>query len=398
MPIILLYMPKASSIFAIVACILAVIVLVTHLRHKKASLLLTYRSLVLPIWGCVGLCFILALSALWSLAPSETIETTGNFLLILLAFFLTLIAIKSSASSFLSVIYALNSGIILALCLLLFDYVYDGSLVFSFRTLAGNALHHPERVYYNRAVMMLASWSLIMVSFLWLQKKRYSASLLFLLVSLVIATHESQTALISFSVAVFMTLFLYVAPKNAARYSMLFGALVYLFGFPLMLSQPIETLCTKVPVIQNSSSEARLYIWHYSMNEFVGDNPLLGHGVGTSHLLHFDYDEPAIPVPCTQDITTPTFMHHAHNGFIQSMVELGALGWMLYAIFVFILLNNVLYGIRSIPHLLMHSSIIYILVAHQTSYDIWQTWYMSFIMLTFILLAMVKQEVETPEA
>lgn len=81
-------------------------------------------------------------------------------------------------------------------------------------------------------------------------------------------------------------------------------------------------------------------------------------------------------------------IRHLHNGILQIFLELGIIGFLLFASFIWILLGR-LYHLNLDRYQLgvMHGYVTTTLFIFSVSFGVWQTWWLSTIMMLTILLA-----------
>jgi O-antigen ligase len=145
------------------------------------------------------------------------------------------------------------------------------------------------------------------------------------------------------------------------------------------------------------SVAARFYIWKYTADK-VSERPLTGIGIRGTRSLHVD-----IPIDPKKGRQTPYALRpgrHAHNIFLQTWLELGAIGAVL-------LLGVGLAGlweIRTWPATLQTSACALFAVCCAigvTGFDLWQTWLLASLALAWasmLLAARLPALIELPAA
>ena len=107
----------------------------------------------------------------------------------------------------------------------------------------------------------------------------------------------------------------------------------------LNLTQAENNIISRTATIsfntQDGSVNQRLRYYKQGLNHFI-ENPILGVGIGNWKLTSIDYDK--------KNIDGFTIPYHAHNDFIQLLVELGFFGLLFYTLFIFFSVNNLFYN------------------------------------------------------
>jgi len=107
----------------------------------------------------------------------------------------------------------------------------------------------------------------------------------------------------------------------------------------LNLTQAENNIISRTATIsfntQDGSVNQRLRLYKQGLNHFI-ENPILGVGIGNWKLTSIDYDK--------KNIDGFTIPYHAHNDFIQLLVELGFFGLLFYTLFIFFSVNNLFYN------------------------------------------------------
>ena len=106
---------------------------------------------------------------------------------------------------------------------------------------------------------------------------------------------------------------------------------------------------------EDGSVNSRLRYYKQGINHFI-ENPIIGVGIGNWKLFSIDYDK--------NNIDAFIVPYHAHNDFIQLLVELGLLGLIFYILFIFFSVNKLFKNSFFDDHinfLLLGSLLIYLL-------------------------------------
>ncbi|MDA9140223.1 O-antigen ligase family protein, partial [Flavobacteriaceae bacterium] len=102
------------------------------------------------------------------------------------------------------------------------------------------------------------------------------------------------------------------------------------FSINLVISKKGTDIISRASTIRldtnDGSVNQRLRYYQQGLNHFL-ENPLIGVGIGNWKLFSIKYDK--------RDIDGYIVPYHAHNDFIQLLVELGFFGLLFYSLFIF---------------------------------------------------------------
>lgn len=138
------------------------------------------------------------------------------------------------------------------------------------------------------------------------------------------------------------------------------------------------------------SAQARFVIWHNTAAH-IAEAPILGAGVRTGYAEDERRKRGAAPAPETK--TGPTIHRHSHNVYLQTWFELGVVGAALF-------LTAGLAALWAVTRLAAHTQP-YALATFAafsmeiaSSWELWQTWFMSLFALTMIYMALAIRSAE----
>lgn len=136
------------------------------------------------------------------------------------------------------------------------------------------------------------------------------------------------------------------------------------------------------PWLQNSMQH-RIVIWNYTAAQAL-KSPVLGMGAYMTYVQGPKLSEGA--VPSANEHQRPTLSRHAHNVFLQTWVELGAVGAVLLAACGFVIVMAIgRMNERAQPFALATFATAMAMMA--ASYGIWQAWYLALFGLAAVALA-----------
>ncbi len=195
--------------------------------------------------------------------------------------------------------------------------------------------------------------------------------------------HETSKVAIILAAAVFIVAWL--LPRVSIGLVTVAWLGVSLFVVPVAFEASKAGLHTdkRLPV----SARARVILWGYTA-DLVTKNPWLGIGVGSTK--QFDkVHAKTVSIPKGQVYAQRTGKH-AHNAYLQTWFELGAIG----AVFLAGLGLAVLWSIWMLPGNMQPYALATFATAAVTaglSWGMWQTWFMAFFALGFGLMALAAR-------
>ena len=125
----------------------------------------------------------------------------------------------------------------------------------------------------------------------------------------------------------------------------------------------------------------RRVIWSFSKQKVL-ERPLFGHGIFSSRGIGDQYK-----IINYENKILPAIPLHPHNNILQIWLELGAIGIILFYIFLCIFINKI-YQIKKINRqyaAFSLASLFQIFLIGQFSYGFWQTWWISIIFINILI-------------
>lgn len=234
---------------------------------------------------------------------------------------------------------------------------------------------------YNRGVSYLMGMTLPLVAYLWLSNRRWEAIIFVAFLFIPASLTESR--------ATKMALILGILTMGGAQFSpLLVRYVLTLFLFSLLLlpfvvtdiflHHPTWTSCLP------ASWQHRTEIWDY-MSYRIFDRPWLGWGIGSSHLLTYQYPHGADYIFVKQGAG------HPHNVIIQLWVELGIPGLILGFSFALLMLQRASkLPAKFVPYAL--GTWMTILSISLVGYNFWNDSFFAFIAMTVFLYKLLVHE------
>ena len=134
----------------------------------------------------------------------------------------------------------------------------------------------------------------------------------------------------------------------------------------------------------------RRTIWSFT-REKIEDKPIFGYGIFSSRSIGENHE-----VINLYNIKMSAIPLHTHNGILQIWLELGLVGVVLFYLFICMLVKkiynfskeNFYYAAAS------YISLIQTLLIGQLSYGFWQAWWISIIIINFILYSIIFNKIK----
>ena len=334
------FIPNFSSIDRIgnqwfylsIICFLSFIFIIT-----EANLYSNIKSIVFDKTNGFYLIFIIwaLLSITYSFNMTEAIVTFNQYFTIF-ASFITLKILLINISE--------GTRFILKLLLVLLFLEVAMSLIPILVDLEKGTLESRSFTYSGAAANVnITAFSLlyktpILLYFFTIEKRVFLKFIYLLIFSstfLIITILGTRGAFIGMGICLFSYgLYLFKSEKKSINKIKNFGYVILstfiIFSISLGVSAKGEDIISRASTIRldttDGSVNQRLRYYQQGLNHFL-ENPLLGVGIGNWKLFSIEYDK--------QDIDGYIVPYHAHNDFIQLLVELGFLGLLFYSLFIF---------------------------------------------------------------
>jgi O-antigen ligase len=367
-----IFSPASPNLTFSALGILSLLLLILRRDLGNIVLPLKYLSLflVFTTWALMA--------CLWSPKPSNSLLNVGK-----------ITAALMSAVSFYSIqrdsfhkqfMSWFTPGYEMAVFLLILDEILDTHIL---RTLRGAYADTPEYAH-GISLLVIGIWP-VLNSF---KKKHAASSVLLVSITMVaifqMTDHAAKLALV---IGLALALITYIYPKISLRVGAILSAII-IFGFPFALRymDPVEVIHDNQSLMLKTSYQHRLFILKRT-TDLIFEQPWIGHGINAYRYTR-DYskqkdvhvelmkaleNKPGSPY----DLQTLGQSTHPHNLSLQIWYELGAVGALLYALFISIslwrlsCLTDRRYELSTFMG--MYGAII--TIAH-VSFGAWQTWWL----------------------
>jgi O-antigen ligase len=214
----------------------------------------------------------------------------------------------------------------------------------------------------------------------WRRFGRWSAALPLLVLAAVIAVGPQRSAFVAWPLALLAALAVLAAGRRAVKVIAVLLAVTLLAAPLLVASLPrAETVRSDYPGVP-ASFVHRLAVWRFA-NDRLSERPIHGWGMRASRAI--PGGEVLIDVGGRRPGKTMPL--HPHNGLLQIWLELGAIGALLAAAFLFAAVS----ALRRLEadragHAALIATITTGFAYSSLSYGIWQTWWLAAMALSVI--------------
>lgn len=335
------------------------------------------------------------LSAFWAIKPSDTINLWIRMVLLFIGY-LALFSYVRDVNEKEKILKSLLIGIVVAIIIANIEILTNGIIIRNLRFYTDEYLSksHIVRpplkdyvVELNRGSSMLSilSWAVICWLFI---KGQYKAAVLFFCVVLAtLARLESLSTVMGFVAGGFVAFpLVYFKGKNVLR---IFAVLTVVGVFSVAAGTAMmdaNKIVGSVPVVPGAASNIRIYIYDYAAKQAM-KKPVFGWGFNSSR--HYPVKESEYvdggrsPLPL-----------HPHNNTLQVWLELGAVGLVVFATFLSLVLLRIKNSEYK-PHVMATSTALFTnyFVMGQTGYGIWQNWWVAggILAASFLMLSVSLQ-------
>lgn len=226
------------------------------------------------------------------------------------------------------------------------------------------------------AILLLASWTAAL-ALIRLGQARFAVLPPALAGLLAISAVSSSNKLAAVAACLVAILVWRFPGRSIRALALALGAFVILS--PLLPLSALSPSLLEDRIDGYDSGLHRLYIWEFAANRTF-DRPFGGWGLDASPLI--PGGEEKLPEGGNR------MNVHPHNGFLQIWLELGAIGAMCLAAWLYRLARSLEQIDDSGVAACAAGTFVTALVIANLSYGIWQTWWMSVLALTFVLARM----------
>ncbi|MBL6621986.1 MAG: O-antigen ligase family protein [Rickettsiales bacterium] len=238
---------------------------------------------------------------------------------------------------------------------------------------------------YSSGICFIAMISWLSIDWAYKNYGKFKAFFLWLFIFTGIILTISEAAKITFFTSSIIYLLHIISPRLSFRLTSFAGSfciIIFLLA-PNFLN--IQKLSNDFPI--PPSQIARLCMWQY-IGKLVLDKPIIGYGFNSSRYLTDEEEGCVIPVDeakYNDDLTSNFGIYmHPHNIFLQSLLEMGIIGFSLF----FLLFLSVIFNVSKIKNLNLQRIYLVVFLSYifigLIGYGIWQNWFISALLLALL--------------
>lgn len=404
-PLVTSVLPRLTFLFLFLICLT---LLLPSLRRGESL------KQLLPLNSALAACLVLSLyvfvNALWAIDQADAMSKAAVLLgAILIGFAGTPIFPNLSESQINRTALAFIIGAAIGALYLWLELVTEGALYRAVVNTLDLPLGEAKRIdivggevtrigmsefNQNATMLMFHLWPglLVLSALKGIRRRPLMIVLFFLALAVPILISEHDSSLI----ALFGSILVLLLARQWPRLTTRVLAAIWCLGFALVLPLNFLAYNAELHLAEPlpDSYKARVIIWEYT-SERVLERPWLGIGVDSTSKMK--PDPPHKTAPSLKEkpegfVFKRTTAHHAHNIFLQSWYELGALGAILLAAAgALIVLRIDLLPLQAQPFAAATFAAFAIIAAF--AWGMWQTWFMCAIALLPLYVAIASATV-----
>lgn len=345
---------------------IGIFIALISIKFRKELTLYIYPAFAIFLAWCFVSCF-------WS--PNITYSMLlFSYILLLSVLLSSLIhSLNSDQKSEIKsiIVKPLYIGVLVSLLIFLVEYLTEGFFSLRFKSIV-QGKNEPFALYWlDRGCSFLSTISWVIIGYS-LQRKYYLFTISFtVILFLLLMNSDSFASFVGFSLSIISFVILYLS-------KMRLGFLVRIAFATYILMMPIASFYQDPYGLSDSysipeSSKHRLFIWNFTANKAI-EKPIFGYGFASSRYVAergdvVEYKEGAqwhlLPV-------------HPHNNSLQSFLEMGIIGLILFVILVDNILKHITtYTNNILSRIISISCFINYFFVGMVSFGIWQIWWFS---------------------
>lgn len=269
------------------------------------------------------------------------------------------------------VLKPLSIGLLTAIIIFMAEYLTLGFFSLQFKAIV-QGKEGPFALYWlDRGCSFVSTISWVIIGY-FLHKKRYLIVISFTVIMFfLLMNSDSFASFVGFSLALISFIILYLS-------NMRLGFLVRIAFASYIFIMPIASFYQNPHALSDGysipeSSKHRLFIWNFVANKAV-EKPVLGYGFASSRYVAESDDV----VEYKEGAKWHLLPMHPHNNSLQSLLEMGVIGLLLFVVLVDNILKNIiLKGKDLIAKVVSISCFINYFFVGMVSFGMWQIWWFS---------------------
>ncbi|MDH5750271.1 MAG: O-antigen ligase family protein [Rhodospirillales bacterium] len=324
-------------------------------------------------------------SSLWSITPYDSAYLTlplgatflGGLVLVALAKDL-----RSHERDFFEA--ALISGVGFGFALLAFEVLTPlllTGILFKIRYGVELKLNYTSDNFFKTAIVVLALMTWPVLNIFWKRKRFVVCMLISISVLLLMYRSGALAAFAGFAIGLASVGGVWAIRQNAKIiYSILIGLAVLTAPLIPPLMPDTKTLSEMAPNLPDAIFP-RVFIWH-NASRIIAEHPVLGTGLDTARAISSAAQKYPFYGQLGSHRQSEAIPLHTHNGVLQIWLELGALGAVLLAIFLVMLIRRIGLAANRPDRAVGYGVFFTGLTIASVSYGIWQSWWLGTLWMT----------------
>lgn len=325
-----------------------------------------------------------AITAIWAFEPVESLVLAGRIMVLFAAGFVLFDGIGSlDDAARARAGYFLSAGVAAALILMAVERALDFPL---FRLSRGLSTDDYVPTYiFNRGATAVAMLAWPTAAFLWQRGLGRAALAVPVAAGAVISFLASGAAVVGLAAGLLAAL-LGLAHRRAGRAIVVLASVVVLLGSPL-IAKELQRMEYREATWLSASAKHRVEIWNFALDRIV-DRPLLGWGFDASRNI-------GARNPQLNDAGWAAFPLHPHNGALQVLLELGAVGLAIAGALLWFAARR-LERLPDVPRAFGQALFVTTLAIASTAYGLWQNWWIALMLAAAVLVPLSARAAVRP--
>lgn len=327
------------------------------------------------------------LSCFWSVSPIDSVMGLGRMALVIILLHIINQKIHMLEKPGIYFNKAIQASLFVAIIVFFIEKYTNGLIIGYIRSIFQPYKEQNFHLFWlDRGVSFLSVFSWVPI-YLHIREGNYINALIsYVAVLVALVFSDSDSAFLAYVCAGLAYLISYLYKGKFRKLISIF-VLAYIVAMPIFskLQDPhyLAENPTKMPI----SYVHRLFIWKYAMN-ISADKFYLGFGIDTSGVIEPTESEMVI----YDGIKMSPMPRHPHNSVIQVMLELGAVGLILFAAYIWKMLDkfgniarrDTVYGSSA------YAIFINYFVIGLVSFSMWQSWWLMLILFIYLTMNLAK--------
>ena len=367
-----------KQFFSILMPITAIVLVLSQEKVRYLSLMRNPPMLFIFL-----LIIMVGMSTIWSLVPIETLKIFASISLTYCFAYILLSVILEAKHE---LIKEANNSIILIVIFISIMFIFQIYMEFFSQEKIATIINSAFKIKPIGSIIGLCVFPIC--AFSWINNRKILSICIYIILSMLVYISVCQTAIYSLALCTLVFAVSYILPRFVTLSSMIvsfiymiFVPFLYIYVFPAVVF--VETPLLKKVV--NESLFHRILAWEFYSRKFF-EMPFLGWGAGAARYIQ------------AENGLAAGYMNviHPHNGAIQSYLELGMLGGLLFALIFASLFWIIQKHVKDrLSVAVCNSTLVFALIASLVTHNIWHSYWTSrCAMVAGLVILFVKARVE----